>query len=107
MIAYALIMFLAAAVFLILGVQVFRGKIELIHDYHRTRVQKSSRRSYGRAFSVGMFTISASMILSGVLVLVAGNATMVAVALLVLIAGLFLSIGIFASVQKKYNGGIF
>ena len=50
MIAYSIIMFVTAGLFLILGIAIYKGNTKLIHDYHQTHVKESERQEYGRAF---------------------------------------------------------
>ena len=107
MILYFVIMFLCAVLFLAVGIAIYRGKTDLIHDYHQTNVKESERREYGRAFSKGMFVLSASMFASGILVLFGDNGAVQTASLIVLFAGIAVSVVIFLIVQKKYNGGLF
>ena len=39
MLAYAILMWGIAALFLLLGILIYRGKTELIHEYHRKKVK--------------------------------------------------------------------
>ena len=103
MILYAVIMFATALLFAVLAVLIYRGKTQLIHDYHQTNV--TDQKGYGKAFGKAMALIAAGMALSGGVSLLGERAVLIAVAVLVgfLIAG-FVAI---ARVQKKYNGGMF
>ena len=102
MLVYAIIMFLVAAAFAAMGIAIYRGKTDLIHDYHQTKVTDKS--AYGKAFGKAMFVIAAALLLSGIIGLFDSFA-MIAVA--VLIAGLAVGIGCIVAVQRKYNKGIF
>jgi len=104
MIAYSIIMFAIAVLFLIFGIAIFRGNTKLIHDYHQTHVKESERREYGRAFAKGMFAICATLIISGIIALFGKDGTVITACLIVLFAGLIVSFVILAKVQKKYNG---
>lgn len=105
MIAYSIIMFAIAVLFLIFGIAIYRGNTRLIHDYHQTHVKESERREYGRAFAKGMFAICATLCISGIIALFGKNNAIIAACLIVLFAGLIISFVILAKVQKKYNGG--
>ncbi len=105
MIAYSIFMFVIAAFFLIVGIAIYKGNTKLIHDYHQTHVKESERQEYGRAFAKGMFTICATLIISGIIALFGEEGTIIAASLIVLFAGLIVSFVILAKVQKKYNGG--
>ena len=103
MIVYALIMFGTAALFVVLAVLIYKGKTQLIHDYHQTNV--TDQKGYGKAFGKAMAVIAGAMALSGAVSLFGESAMGIAVTVLMvgMIAGF---IAIFR-VQKKYNGGMF
>lgn len=102
MTAYSIILFLTGALFAGLGIAIYRGKTNLIHDYHRTKVTDPA--AYGKAFGKAMFVMAASMGLSGVIGLMEHLA---ALAVAVLIVGLGIGIGCIIAVQRKYNQGVF
>jgi len=107
MIAYSILMFAIAVLFLVFGIAIYKGNTKLIHDYHQTHIKESERQEYGRAFSKGMFAICATLIISGIVALFWEEKTIIDLSLTVLIAGLIVSFIILARVQKKYNGGFF
>ena len=107
MYAYSIVMFAVAVLLLVLGIAIYKGNTKLIHDYHQTRVKESERREYGRAFSKGMFTLSATFFISGIIALFGEEREIVLGSALVLIPGFIVSFIILAKVQKKYNGGFF
>lgn len=102
MTAYSIILFLTGALFAGLGIAIYRGKTDLIHDYHRTKV--TDHAAYGKAFGKAMFVMAAAMVLSGVIGLVEHLA---ALAVTVLIAGVCIGVGCIIAVQRKYNQGVF
>ena len=101
MLLYAMIGFAVAIACLILGIQIYNGKTELIHDYHQKKV--NDKAAYGKAFGKAMFLMAATMALSGVIALF--SESMMAIAVLVI--GLVISIAAIIAVQKKYNNGVF
>ena len=107
MIAYSVTLFAVAVVFLVLGIEVYKGNTKLIHDYHQENVKESERQEYGRAFSKGMFAIFAALAVSGVIGLFGKAGYIVATSVAVLTVGIIVSVVIIVNVQKKYNGGIF
>ena len=107
MIAYSIILFLAAILFLALGIAVYKGNTNLIHDYHQTNIKESDRTEYGRAFAKGMFAICATLFISAMIALFGKEGSMITGSLLVLFAGLIVSVVVIVKVQKKYNGGLF
>ena len=102
MLVYSIIMFLVSALFTVLGIAIYKGKTDLIHDYHQTKVTDKS--AYGKAFGKAMLVIATVMLLSGIIGLFK-NLLMLAVAILII--GLVVGIGCIVAVQKKYNKGVF
>ena len=102
MLLYTAIMILLSAVFAGLGHGIYRGRTDLIHDYHQTRV--TDKAAYGRAFGKAMFVISAAMLLSGLLGLLEH---LVILAVSVLLIGLSIGVGGIIVVQRRYNKGVF
>ena len=95
-------MFLVAVLFTVLGIAIYKGKTDLIHDYHQTKVTDKS--AYGKAFGKAMLVIATVMLLSGIIGLFK-NLLVLAVAILII--GLVVGIGCIVAVQKKYNKGVF
>ena len=102
MLLYSIIMCLVAVLFTVLGIAIYKGKTDLIHDYHQTKVTNKS--AYGKAFGKAMLVIATVMLLSGIIGLFK-NLLMLAVAILII--GLVVGIGCIVLVQKKYNKGVF
>lgn len=102
MLAYSIIMFLVAALFTGLGIAIYRGKTDLIHDYHQTKV--TDKAAYGKAFGKAMFVIVIALLFSSIIGFF-DNLVMLAVA--VLIIGVIIGIGCIVAVQRKYNKGVF
>ena len=102
MLVYSIIMFLVAVLFTVLGIAIYKGKTDLIHDYHQTKVTDKS--AYGKAFGKAMLVIATVMLLSGIIGLFK-NLLMLAVAILNI--GLVVGMGCIVAVQKKYNKGVF
>ena len=102
MLLYSVIMFLAAALFTVLGIAIYKGKTDLIHDYHQTKVKDKS--AYGKAFGKAMLVIATVMLISGLMGLF-DNFGLLAV--VILIIGLVIGIGCIVAVQRKYNKGVF
>ena len=98
MLLYSIIMFLVATLFTVLGIAIYKGKTDLIHDYHQTKVTDKS--AYGKAFGKAMLVIATVMLLSGIIGLFK-NLLMLAVAILII--GLVVGIGCIVAVQIKYN----
>ena len=102
MLVYSIIMFLVSALFTVLGIAIYKGKTDLIHDYHQTKVTDKS--AYGKAFGKAMLLIATVMLLSGIIGLFK---KLLILAVAILIIGFVLGIGCIVAVQKKYNKGVF
>ena len=102
MLVYSIIMFLVSALFTVLGIAIYKGKTDLIHDYHQTKVTDKS--AYGKAFGKAMLLIATVMLLSGVIGLFE---KLLILAVAILIIGFVLGMGCIVAVQKKYNKGVF
>ena len=95
-------MFLVSALFTVLGIAIYKGKTNLIHDYHQTKITDKS--AYGKAFGKAMLLIATVMLLSGIIGLFE---KLLILAVAILIIGFVLGIGCIVAVQKKYNKGVF
>jgi len=105
MIAYSIIMFLAAALLAGISMAVYRGNTNLIHDYHQTNV--TDKAAYGKAFGKAMSVVSLAPLLSGIVGFLGEPETMGMIAVTVLIAGLMIGVACIIAVQKKYNNSLF
>ena len=104
---YSVILFVAAALFFVIGVLIFRGNTNLIHEYHRRNLAESIKRAYGRSFAKALFLIALTFVISGVVALFSATKAFAVVSVAILLLGLFLSIVMIVRTQNKYNGGIF
>ena len=91
-------MFLVSVLFTVLGIAIYKGKTNLIHDYHQTKITDKS--AYGKAFGKAMLLIATVMLLSGIIGLFE---KLLILAVAILIIGFVLGIGCIVAVQKKYN----
>ena len=95
-------MFLVSVLFTVLGIAIYKGKTNLIHDYHQTKITDKS--AYGKAIGKAMLLIATVMLLSGIIGLFE---KLLILAVAILIIGFVLGIGCIVAVQKKYNKGVF
>ena len=105
MILYSVILFLAAVPMAVISIAIYRGKTNLIHDYHQTKV--TDKAAYGRAFGKAMLVVTASLVASGVIALFGDTKTLVLSSMAVLFIGLIIGIACIIAVQRKYNNGLF
>ena len=105
MLLYSIIMFLTTIPMGAVSLAIYRGKTDLIHDYHQTKVTDPA--AYGKAFGKAMFIVAMTLFLSGIAGLFGDSETTAKIAVAILFAGLTIGIGCIIAVQKKYNNGIF
>ena len=105
MLLYSIIMFAVAVLFAVLSLLIYRGKTNLIHDYHQTKVE--DKVGYGKAFGKALSPFALAPLVSGVIALFAKAGSLMTVAMLVLILGMGVGIALIVRVQVKYNKGIF
>ena len=105
MILYSVIMLAVALFFGCIAIAIYRGKTDLIHDYHQTKV--SDKAAYGRAFGKAMLVIAVGMLLSGIVSLFGETKAVVLLSLSLLFIGLTVGITFIVIVQRKYNKGVF
>lgn len=105
MIVGLIIYFLIGALFIVLGLLIWRKqKVSLIHDYHYRHVKKNDLPSYSRLMGIGMLVMGTGFCICGILSLFVKNGIWCTLTVTVfLIAGLL----IFNKAQKKYNGSWF
>ncbi len=88
-----------------LGIMIYRGKTDLIHSYHQTKVK--DKAAYGKAFGKALFALALAPLISGSIGLFGDSNVYVISAVLILFAGIVLGFCCILSVQRKYNGGLF
>lgn len=50
MIFYTVIMFITSALFIYVGIEIYRGNTDLINDYHRTEIKESAVKNTVKRF---------------------------------------------------------
>ena len=105
MLIYSIMMFFMAILFFIISVLIYRGKTDLIHGYHQTKV--TDQVGYGKAFGKALSVFGVAMFISGVMGLIQDSDAIAMVAAGVLVIGLVIGTACIVAVQKKYNQGIF
>lgn len=105
MLAYSVIMFLITAFILLLSTAIYKGKTNLIHSFHQTKVIDKS--AYGKAFGKALIGVAMAPLCSGIVGLFGDSDMIAIIAVAVLIIGIGVGIGFIVAVQNKYNKGIF
>ncbi len=101
MVIYSIILFAVAALLIVFGILIYRGKTGLIHSYHQAHV--TDKAGYAKAFGKALFVFSLPLLVAGVVGLFFTNF----IPTLVLLLGLCLAFISFVQVQRRYNGGLF
>ena len=103
----AIMMFLVAIQFWIVGIKVFKGKTELIHDYHQKRVK--DKLNYGKAMGKAIIGIGTVIFISALIALVPNllEDSMISILISVFFVGFIICMIWIYKIQKKYNGGVF
>ena len=101
MLVYALILFAASVPCFYVGTALRRGKADLIMEHHQTKVK--DKAAYAKAFSLPLFLIAGSMVLSGLL----GLLDMPNWSMGLLMSSILAAILWIMGIQVKFNGGIF
>ena len=104
MLGYAILMFLVAAVFAVVAVAIYKGKTNLIHDYHQANV--TDKAAYGKAFGKALGVIAIAPLISSIIGLLGESNGIVCTAVATLIVGITIGIICIVRVQKKYNGTV-
>lgn len=105
MFLYSIIMFLVGLLFAVISIAIYKGKTDLIHDYHQAKVE--DKAAYGKDFGKAMFVVALGMILSGIISLFGDSEAVAKISVAVLFVGIIIGIVCIIVVQKKYNNGIF
>lgn len=105
MLLFSVITIPASIVLFILSVLIYRGRTELIHDYHQTKV--TNKKDYGKAMGKAIAVLAAGILLSGVVALLGDTDAIALTATAVLFAAIIAGFVCIYLVQKKYNGGMF
>ena len=105
MLAYSIIMFAGFILLLVFSVMIYRGKTNLIHSYHQTRVK--DKVGYGKAFGKALSVMALACFVSGVVGLFGDSRAVEMTAVIILIVGMVLGVCCIVAVQHKYNKGVF
>lgn len=105
MIFGAIVLLAVGLLFLVFAILIYRGKTELIHSYHQTRVK--DKKAYGRAFGKAMGVISAGLLAAGMLSFFVSEAVGEWLIPALLAAGMLVGFVMIFFIQKKYNQGLF
>lgn len=101
----SILYFAIAAIFIVVGILIFRGNTDLIHDYHQKNVKDFD--GYGKGMGKGIISIGVFFLIGAVVTLAVKGESGTIAGIIVALSGFFLSFIYILKVQKKYNGGIF
>lgn len=101
----SIIYFAIAVIFIIVGILIFRGNTDLIHDYHQKNVTDFD--GYGKGMGKGIISIGVFFLIGAVIVLAVNGKSGTISGIVVALSGFLLSFIYILKVQKKYKGGLF
>ena len=102
---YSCILLPVSVLFAVLSYLIYKGKTELIHDYHQTNVK--DKENYGKEFGKSLGVIAVGIFISGIVGLLGDSTKIAMISVVILFAGLFAGLFCIYKVQKKYNSGVF
>jgi len=100
MIIYVVLMLAVGIAFGVLSAMIFRGRTDLIHDYHQTKVR--DKKGYAKAMGRALAILSVGCLSSALV-----SVFWVKIAPILLIVGITISLVLMVAAQIKYNHGIF
>ena len=90
------------ALCVVLGLLIWKKqKVSILHDYHYKNVKKSDMPAYTRQIGIGLITVGAGIIITGLLNIAHSSLWWVSLA-----AGFIIGLIIMYKAQKKYNGSV-
>lgn len=105
MTVYTVMMFVLAILFMIVGIMVYAGKTELIHEYNRKNVEDEI--GYAKAMGKALLGIAFSSLVGGIISLIGKSTVFSYLSVAILVFGLLVSCVFIFRIQKKFNGGLF
>ena len=97
-------LFIIGIILLIFSILFFKGKTDLLHDYHRSNVDPKDNKKLGIGVGIGMLIGALGMIADGILFLISGDELNTTLFLLILFGSEILNIIISIKTIVKYNG---
>lgn len=109
MIAF-IVSFIVGVICVIIGFLNRKGRIEMLHSYHRHRVEKKDRVPFGKKVGLGMILVGVSITVYSALsavTLLTERDIYSSVGTAVFGVGILLGLGIIVQAMNQYNKGIF
>lgn len=100
---FSFVMFIAAILFLILGMLIFRGHVNLIHQYQQEKVK--DKTAYGKAMGKPIMGIGFFAFLSGLVTFIPNVPIFLAIGIFII--GFLICFYFIYKAQKKFNDGLF
>ena len=91
---------------IVLGIFNFKGNIKSLHSYHTENVSEEDIRPFGKRIGIGLMTVGGSVLVFGILCLVAelaANSFLVFIGTGIMFVGMAVGLLICAAATKKYN----
>ena len=104
------VLLLLALLFIGFGIALYKGRTNLLHEYHRSRVSEEDLPTLGKLTGIGMMLIGGAIAAFGVLFDLAvytDTRVLLTVGTIILFAGLAAGIVIMLYAVIHYNKGLF
>ena len=105
-----IVSFIVGVVCVMIGFLNRKGRIEMLHSYHRHRVEKKDRVPFGKKVGLGMILVGVSIMVYSALsavTLLTEQDVYSSVGTAVFGVGILLGLGIIVKAMNQYNKGIF
>ena len=99
----SIVLLIVGVVFVVVGVFIFRGNIQLIHSYHWKRVTNETKSTFCKIHGFAVIVLGLSFIVTAVLKLF----KVLKVAWIFTLVGLVVCLILIVFAQVKYNKGFF
>ena len=98
---FSIILFIVSVFFCILGIAVYKGRTDLIHEYHQTNVLDKS--AYGKAMGKSLLVFSITLLTSGIVDLFGKTNGISFISIIILFVGLIIGSICIIKTQIKFN----
>ena len=101
-----MIVFAVGALCILLGILICKGKINLLHDYHRDKIRPADQSVFCRLVGIGMFLVGGGILAFGGMLtayLLAGVRLLLWLGVTLLAVGLAGGISLMTYAIRKYN----
>ena len=106
MVATGIVFLIVGLILFVISFLLFRGHINILHDYHYNNVKEEDKKIFGRLTGGSLFIGSLGLLGAGILSLIFQDESLVPLFVAIEMGSLVVSIILVLIVIKKYNGKI-